>query len=77
MQQIQNFSSISPKLCQIGQKNTGTWGVNTTIVDGRYSSRPLFIICIKIPNVLFSLKEHWLNIFYQLKHVKLFFFSLT
>ena len=28
---IQNFSLISPKLCLLGQKYTGTWGVNTTI----------------------------------------------
>ena len=30
--EIQTFSSISPKLCLLGQKYTGTWGVNTTIV---------------------------------------------
>ena len=30
-QQIQNFSTISPKLCQLGNK-TGTRGVNTTVV---------------------------------------------
>ena len=28
---IQNFSSISLTLCLLDQKNTGTWGVNTTI----------------------------------------------
>ena len=28
---MQNFSTIPPKLCLIGQKNTGTSGVNTTI----------------------------------------------
>ena len=28
---IQNFSSISLKLCLLGQKNTGTWGVNITL----------------------------------------------
>ena len=28
---IQNFSSISLKLCQLSKKKTGTWGVNTTI----------------------------------------------
>ena len=27
----QNFSSISLKLCQLDQKNTGTFGVNNTI----------------------------------------------
>ena len=26
---MQNFSTISPKLCQLGQKNRGTWGANT------------------------------------------------
>ena len=31
---IQNFSSISPKLCLLGQKYTGTWGVNTTKKTG-------------------------------------------
>ena len=30
-QQMQTFSSISPKVCQIGQKHQGTWSVNTTI----------------------------------------------
>ena len=30
-EKIQNFSSISLKLCLLGQKNTGTWGVNNTI----------------------------------------------
>ena len=29
---IQNFSSISQKLCLLGEKYTGTWAVNTTIV---------------------------------------------
>ena len=29
---INNFSSISPKSCLLGQKYTGTWGVNTTII---------------------------------------------
>ena len=29
---MQNFSSISQKLWLLGQKNSGTWGVNTTIV---------------------------------------------
>ena len=29
---IQNLSSIYPKLCLLGPKNIGTWGVNTTIV---------------------------------------------
>ena len=28
---IQNFSSISEKLCLLGQNYTRTWGVNTTI----------------------------------------------
>ena len=32
LQQIQNFSTISPKLHQLSQKKTGTWGVNITIV---------------------------------------------
>ena len=27
---IQNFSSISLKLCLLGEKNTGTWIVNIT-----------------------------------------------
>ena len=31
MKKIQNFSSISPKLCLLGKKNTGTLVVNTTI----------------------------------------------
>ena len=32
---IHNFSTLSPKLRQLGQnKNTGTWGVNTTVVPG-------------------------------------------
>ena len=30
---MQNFSSISLKLCLLGQKNTGTWSVNITIVN--------------------------------------------
>ena len=30
---IQNFSSISLKLHLLCQKNTGTWGVNTTIIN--------------------------------------------
>ena len=30
---IQNFSSICPKLCLLGQKYAGTWGVNTTIIN--------------------------------------------
>ena len=29
--QIQNFSSISEKLCLLGEKNTGTCGLNATI----------------------------------------------
>ena len=32
-QQMQNFSSVSSKLCQLSQKNTGTWGVIITIVE--------------------------------------------
>ena len=30
-QQMQNFRTISPKLCQLGQKNTATWGASTTV----------------------------------------------
>ena len=30
-QQMQNFSTISPILCHLGKKNTGTWDENTTI----------------------------------------------
>ena len=29
---MQNFGTISPKLCHLQPKTTGTWGVNTTIV---------------------------------------------
>ena len=29
---IRNFSSISLKLCLLDHKNTGTWGVNNTLV---------------------------------------------
>ena len=29
--QIQNFSSISENLCLLGEKNTGTCGLNATI----------------------------------------------
>ena len=29
-EKIQNFSSISLKLCLLGPKHIGTWGVNTT-----------------------------------------------
>ena len=32
-QQIQNFSTISQNLGKLGQKNTGTWVMNTTIHD--------------------------------------------
>ena len=35
---IQNFSSISLKLCLLGQKNTGTWGVNITIINLTFST---------------------------------------
>ena len=28
---MQHFSSISLKLCLLGKKNTGTWGVNITV----------------------------------------------
>ena len=31
LQQMQNFSTISEKLCQLGPKNTGALNVNTTI----------------------------------------------
>ena len=33
-EKIQNVSSISLKLCLLGQKSTGTWGVNITINAG-------------------------------------------
>ena len=37
---IQNFSSISLRLCLLDQKNTGTWGVNITIADNISTSVP-------------------------------------
>ena len=38
---MQNFSTISSKLCQ-GQKSTGTWGVNFTII----ATRNILTFCI-------------------------------
>ena len=38
---IQNFSSISLKLCLLDQKNTGTWTVNITIDLHRSVLRPV------------------------------------
>ena len=35
---MQNFSSISPKLCLLSQKYTGTWGVNTTIGEYHFQA---------------------------------------
>ena len=39
---IQNFNSISLKLCLLDQKNTGTWGVNNIIVRPYSTSGALF-----------------------------------
>ena len=49
---IQNFSSISLKFCLLGQKNTGTWAVNTPIaVLGN-------LICVKIHCVYHTLHRY-------------------
>ena len=32
VRKTQNFSSVSLKLWLLGQKNTGTWGVNTILI---------------------------------------------
>ena len=46
-QQLQNFSSISSKLCQLDQKTTGDMGVNTTLVIIN-SFLPLFVLSTSI-----------------------------
>ena len=55
-----HLSTITPKLCQLGPNNTGTWGVNTTIVqcakgDSVHLFHFLFIFCF----LLKKEENHW------------------
>ena len=55
---IQNFSSVYRKLCLLGQKYTGTRGVNTTRVNTHKSQKQVYVkIILDKFNKIRSLRE--------------------
>ena len=52
LQQLQDLSTRSPKLLLLGQKNTGTWGVNTTLTYNIHlSNKHVAPVCIFTINI--------------------------